>query len=59
VPQQTLPADSLHLNAREVSDLVLFLHALTDTAGTTARPDKLPRFPDHRTWNKRTVGGDY
>lgn len=34
-PQQTLPADSLHLSTTEKHDLVEFLRALTDTAGTT------------------------
>jgi cytochrome c peroxidase len=30
LPNQTLPADSLHLNSREQADLVSFLKALTD-----------------------------
>jgi cytochrome c peroxidase len=33
VPNQTLPADSLHLTRREKRDLVAFMRALTDTAG--------------------------
>lgn len=38
VPNQTLPADSLHLTPTERRQLVAFLGALTDTAATTARP---------------------
>lgn len=38
VPNQTLPADSLRLTAREKADLVAFLLALTDTTRLTARP---------------------
>jgi cytochrome c peroxidase len=34
VPNQTLPADSLHLTSREKRDLVAFMRALTDTSGT-------------------------
>jgi cytochrome c peroxidase len=35
---QTLPTDSLHLTRAEKGAIVAFLRALTDTAGTTARP---------------------
>jgi cytochrome c peroxidase len=37
---QTLPADSLHLSAREKRAIVAFMRALTDTTGTTARPGR-------------------
>ncbi len=59
VPNQTLPPDSLHLNTQEVADLVLFMHALTDTVGTSNRPERLPGFPGRPQWNERTVGGEY
>jgi cytochrome c peroxidase len=36
VPNQTLPSDSLHFTPREEEDLLAFLRALSDTAGTTA-----------------------
>lgn len=39
---QTLPFDSLTLTAPEQRDIVAFLRALTDTAGTTARPALRP-----------------
>lgn len=38
LPHQTLPTDSLHLTRAEKRAIVAFMHALTDTAGTTARP---------------------
>ena len=34
VPNQTLPADSLHLLAREKRELIAFIRALTDSSGT-------------------------
>ena len=37
---QTLPTDSLHLSARQKRAIVAFLGALTDTAGTSARPSR-------------------
>lgn len=37
LPNQTLPADSLHLTSSEKRELLTFLAALTDTVGTTAR----------------------
>ncbi len=38
VPNQTLPADSLHLTSTEQRQLIAFLGALTDTSATTQRP---------------------
>jgi cytochrome c peroxidase len=35
VPQQTLPADSLHLTRPEKQAIIAFLQSLTDTVGTT------------------------
>ena len=43
LPNQTLPPDPLDLAEGEKADLVAFMRALTDTAGTTARPAALPR----------------
>jgi cytochrome c peroxidase len=37
VPGQTLPADSLGLTRREMDDIIVFLKALTDTAGFGAQ----------------------
>lgn len=59
VPGQTLPSDSLRLNTQEVSDLVAFLGALTDTTGTTGRPERLPEFPGQPEMNHRKIGGEY
>ncbi len=33
VPNQTLPFDSLQLSVKEIEDIILFMHSLTDTAG--------------------------
>lgn len=55
---QTLPFDSLSLNATEKRDLIAFMQSLTDTAGLTAVPQKLPAFKN-QAWNTRKVGGEY
>ena len=57
LPNQTLPDVPLDLTEAEVNDLVMFMHALTDTSGLTKRPDKLPEFERRHEWNERTVGG--
>lgn len=59
VPNQTLPSDSLDLTPRDIDDMIAFVQALTDTAGLTAAPKRLPRFPDSTGWNERVVGGAY
>ena len=59
VPNQTLPSDSLDLTPRDIDDMIAFMQALTDTAGLTAAPKRLPRFPDSTGWNERVVGGAY
>ncbi|SNC61873.1 cytochrome c peroxidase [Hymenobacter gelipurpurascens] len=61
VPNQTLPADKLHLTTQEKHDLVSFLHALTDTAGLGhSAPRRLPQFPSAMArLNYRKVGGHY
>lgn len=56
VPNQTLPPDRLNLTGQEKADLIAFMRSLTDTAGTTTRPDRLPEFPDRPEWNGRGVG---
>lgn len=55
---QTLPFDSLSLNKQEIKDIVAFMKALTDTAGMTAMPAKLPYFKD-AALNTRKIGGEY
>lgn len=55
---QTLPFDSLSLNKQEIKDIVAFMKALTDTAGMTAMPEKLPYFKD-AALNTRKIGGEY
>ncbi|WP_210116053.1 cytochrome-c peroxidase [Hymenobacter wooponensis] len=61
VPNQTLPADKLHLTAQEKHDLVAFLRALTDTTGLGhSAPRTLPQFPSELArLNRRKVGGQY
>lgn len=58
VPNQTLPSEKLKLNKREKRNLIAFLQALTDTAGLTSKPKKLPAFDDAEL-NKRKIGGEY
>lgn len=53
VPHQTLPDARLELNERDITDLVAFLHALTDTIGLTRRPTQLPAFPGKPEWENR------
>ncbi|MGY2132337.1 cytochrome-c peroxidase [Hymenobacter sp. HD11105] len=60
VPNQTLPPDKLNLTKAEKSDLLAFLHALTDTTNTQKAPQRLPDFPAGMAQlNKRVVGGKY
>ena len=46
VNYQTLGSDSLHLTTLEQTQLITFMHSLTDTSLTYFKPDTLPRFPD-------------
>ncbi|MFN8358367.1 MAG: cytochrome c peroxidase [Candidatus Kapaibacterium sp.] len=55
---QTLPPDNLHLSFHDQQDLLAFLHTLTDTSGTTARPRQLPDIPGISKVNRR-IGGSY
>lgn len=60
VPNQTLPPDKLNLTKAEKSDLLAFLHALTDTTNTQKAPQRLPDFPAGMAQlNNRVVGGKY
>jgi cytochrome c peroxidase len=58
VPYQTLPFEKLELTARDQRDLVAFMEALTDTAGLTSRPQRLPP-SSNPALNRRVVGGVY
>jgi cytochrome c peroxidase len=58
VPNQTLPFDSLKLNKEEISNIIAFLHSLSDTTGLTSIPTSLPSFGNDLL-NKRTIGGRY
>jgi cytochrome c peroxidase len=59
VPNQTLPFDSLSLNAQEKRALIAFMEALTDTTGLTSRPLRLPKIDQQLSLNKRIIGGAY
>lgn len=56
VPNQTLPFDNLQLNTSEERALVRFMQVLTDTAGLTSKPVRLPSVTG---LNDRKVGGVY
>lgn len=56
---QTLPFDSLNLNKGEISDIIAFMKALTDTSGLTGVPATLPLFDKNTDWNNRQIGGIY
>jgi len=60
VPNQTLPFDSLTLNATEKQDIVLFMKALSDvSAAQKQKPKRLPSFGNNATLNARKIGGEY
>ncbi|MEO7779533.1 MAG: cytochrome c peroxidase [Fibrobacteria bacterium] len=59
VPNQTLPADSLHLTPSEKSDLIAFMRALTDNPLRIDRPDPLPQAQGKPEWAARKPGGEY
>jgi cytochrome c peroxidase len=59
VPNQTLPAEPLHLTFGEKQALIAFMKALTDTSAVGSRPGKLPAFPSRTALNNRLVGGKY
>lgn len=57
VPNQTLPFDSLQLDAAEQNALVKFMEALVDNPPTNL--PELPRDFPNKSWNNRAVGGVY
>jgi cytochrome c peroxidase len=59
VPNQTLPADSLHLTEKEKKSLIAFLKTLSDTTNLTSAPTRLPAFPNSSSLSNRKVGGEY
>ena len=59
VPNQTLPADSLHLSGSEKRDLIAFMRSLTDNPLKLDRPGPLPQDPGKSKWADRRAGGEY
>lgn len=60
LPNQTLPPDSLHLDAREIEALKAFLHSIDDSSVIDIRaPRSLPAFPGNAAWTARSIGGRY
>lgn len=53
VPHQTLPDAALNLSKNEISDIIAFMKALTDTSGMTDVPERLPEFESHPEWSDR------
>lgn len=58
VPNQSLSADSLHLTAREKTDLISFIHSLNENIIFEEPPAKLP-LSSRGQLNERKVGGQY
>ncbi|MEM6262369.1 MAG: cytochrome c peroxidase [Bacteroidota bacterium] len=56
---QTLPPDPLGLTQQEITDVINFMEALTDTVGLVGAPGRLPSFPEGSIYHKRPVGGTY
>jgi cytochrome c peroxidase len=53
-------SDSLNLCQTEKKDLISFVHALTDTSGTSTRPRYLPELKGkHAALNDRIIGGKF
>jgi cytochrome c peroxidase len=53
-------SDSLNLSQTEKKDLISFVHALTDTSGTSTRPRYLPELKGkHAALNDRIIGGKF
>ncbi len=59
VPYQTLAEDKLNLNKNEISQIISFMNALTDTTGLTSKPSRLPQFTGKNVLNNRKIGGNY
>lgn len=58
VINQTLSSDSLHLTKEEKSELIAFIHSLTEAIKFEALPQKLPESKIKKL-NTRKVGGEY
>ncbi len=58
LPNQTLPFDSLSLTDKESTQIITFLHALTDIEGLTDKPESLPTC-GAQALSDRSVGGKY
>ncbi len=56
IDNQTLAPDHLNLSVQEQSDLVAFMHTLTDTSGLTNAKVMLPKITGHPEWDDR---GEY
>jgi cytochrome c peroxidase len=59
VAHQTLPPDALELTEKEITSMIVFMEALTDTSGLTAIPTQLPVFPLASGLHQRKIGGEY
>ena len=59
LPHQTLAADPLNLNKREIADIILFMEALSDNPYSRMQVPALPAFENHPEWNSRKAGGTY
>jgi cytochrome c peroxidase len=58
VPNQTLPADSLHLTVQEKQQLIEFVHSLNEQVHFESPPQQLP-VSSNKAWNDRKIGGIY
>lgn len=58
LPNQTLSDERLGLTVTETDALIKFMECLTDTAGLTSRPVRLPEF-ENEELNRRKIGGLY
>jgi cytochrome c peroxidase len=53
IANQTLSSDRLNLSKQEKSDLIDFMHTLTDTSGLTNAKVLLPKIEGHPEWDER------
>lgn len=53
IDNQTLSSDPLNLTEAEKTDLIAFLHSLTDTSGLDPGIINLPKFEGQPYWNQR------
>jgi len=58
VPNQTLSSDSLKLTQKEKSDLIAFMHSLSENVIFDQPPVKLPA-SSNKSLNRRKIGGEY